>query len=90
MAPATGPQWPATGSPPGHMSDIDHLARTRAQGQDLIGLALGEAVALATSKGFPVRLASEDGTDFILTMDLNLGRINLDVVDGRVVSASAG
>lgn len=87
---STGPQWSPNGALPGQLNDADRLAHTQAQGQDLIGLPLDEAVFRATSDGLSVRLAREDGTDYILTMDLNFGRINLDVVDGRVVAASAG
>ena len=86
----TGPSWAPVESPPSHLSDADQLAQARAQGQDLVGLSVDEAVSLATSNGFVVRLAREDGTDFVLTMDLNFRRINLDVVDGHVVSSSAG
>jgi hypothetical protein len=87
---STGPQWSPTGSPPDNMSDADHLAQARARGQDLIGLPLDDAVAVAMTHGFSIRLAREDGADFILSMDLNVRRINLEVVDGRVFSASAG
>jgi hypothetical protein len=86
----TGPSWPPVGPPPSDVSDADQVAQARAQGHDLVGLSVDEAVSLATSNGFAVRLAREDGTDFALSMDLNFRRINLDVVDGRVVSTSPG
>ena len=87
---ATSPLWSPTGSSPSDTSDADQLALARAQGSALVRLSLEEAIAVATSNGFTVRLGREDGTDFVLTMDLNFRRINLAVSDGRVVSAWAG
>jgi hypothetical protein len=72
-----------------HLSDANQLAHTQAQCHDLIGLSLAQAIDVATSNGLSVRLAREDSTDFILTMDLNLRRINVDITDNRVISASA-
>ena len=41
-------------------------------------LALAAGVANATSQAYVVRLAKEDDSEFVLTMDLNFRRINLE------------
>ena len=91
---STGPQWfPAPDAEPGRWAALTHdqqLEATAAAGEHLVGLALAEAVAHATSDGYVVRLAKQDDSEFVLTMDLNFRRINLEDHNGRVVSASAG
>jgi len=72
------------------MTHDQRLEATATAGEHLVGLALAEAVARATSKGYVVRLAKEDGSEFVLTADHNSRRLNLEVDNGRVVSASAG
>jgi hypothetical protein len=68
----------------------DQLALARTEGQRLVGLPLDEAAATATARGFTVRLARQDATQFVMTMDLSFRRINLEVENGRVVAAFAG
>jgi hypothetical protein len=91
---STGPQWfPAPDAPPEGWAALTHdqrLEATATAGEHLVGLALAEAVAHATSKGYVARLVKKDDSEFVLTMDLNFRRINLEVDNGRVVSASAG
>jgi hypothetical protein len=72
------------------MSPDEQREATAAQGQAIDGLALAEARARATSNGFVVRLVREDSTEFVLTMDLNFRRINLEVEGGRVVATHVG
>jgi hypothetical protein len=81
----TGRTWPAAGPAPVNQSYEDLVAlldRARVQGENLVGLSLDEAVAVATSRGVDVRLAREDETGFVMTMELNFRRINLEVVEG--------
>jgi hypothetical protein len=66
------------------------LEATATAGEHLVGLALAEAVAHATSEGYVVRLAKQDDSEFVLTADHNGRRVNLEVENGRVVSAFAG
>jgi hypothetical protein len=56
-----------------------------------VGLSVDEAVALATSNGSLFgSWRGKTAPRFVLTMDLNLGRINLDLDHGRVVAATVG
>ena len=48
-------------------------------GDQFVGLSLVEAVARATSEGYVVRLAREDGSEFVLTTDLDFRRISIVV-----------
>jgi hypothetical protein len=66
------------------------LKATATAGEHLVGLALAEAVARATSEGYVVRIAKEDGSEFVLTADHNSRRINLDVEGNRVAATSPG
>jgi len=54
----------------------------------VLGKALEEAKALIEESGCMARLASQDGESQMLAMDFRTDRVNLDVEDGKVVSAS--
>jgi beta-lactam-binding protein with PASTA domain len=53
----------------------------------VIGMSFREANAIATAEGFTVRKVAEDGVKFVITAEYDSKRINLDVMDGKVVSA---
>lgn len=57
---------------------------------DYIGLTEIEAAALADSRGVDFRVASIDGEPQMLTMDFIEDRVNVDLVDGVVVSGLLG
>lgn len=57
---------------------------------DYIGLTELEAAALADSRGVEFRVASIDGEAQMLTMDFIEDRVNVDLVDGVVVSGMLG
>lgn len=56
----------------------------------LVGLRQGEAEARAQEAGYTTRIASVDGQPRPLTMDYSVSRINLELVDGKVVSVTVG
>jgi hypothetical protein len=87
---STGLQWPPTGTPQVGLPFEDELARTNARSQELLGLSTEEATRRATEWGYQVRITREDGTSFILTMDLSARRINLAIEHGLVTQAGAG
>lgn len=58
--------------------------------QDVIGMEKQAAIDLIKSKGLKARVRSEDGEAFMGTCDYRMDRINLHIVDGKVVSATKG
>lgn len=54
----------------------------------VLGKALDEAKKLIEGEGCAMRIASQDGESNMMTMDFRSDRINLDIEDGKVVSAS--
>ncbi len=66
------------------------MARTNARSRELLGLTVDKATQLATGWGYQVRIVREDGDWFVLTMDLQSRRINLEIENGLVVQAGAG
>ena len=55
----------------------------------VMGMTKDAAISFIEAEGRDWRIASEDGEFFALTEDYTDGRINLDVVLGLVVGASA-
>lgn len=55
----------------------------------VLGMTKGAAISFIEAEGRDWRIASEDGEFFALTEDYTDGRINLDLVLGLVVGASA-
>jgi hypothetical protein len=55
----------------------------------VMGMTKDEAVSFIESEGLSWRIAFEDGESFALTEDYRDDRINLDLVLGLVVGASA-
>ena len=55
----------------------------------VLGMTKAEAIAFIESKGLTYRIASEDGESFALTEDYTDSRINLDILVGLVVGATA-
>jgi hypothetical protein len=53
-----------------------------------VGLTVAEAEALATERGWTVRVVAEDGERFIVTEDYNTERVNLVVQAGTVTAAA--
>jgi hypothetical protein len=56
----------------------------------LIGLTTEDAIRLIKDNNFISRIAYEDGEHFIITMDICVDRINLEIEEGIVVSAHFG
>lgn len=65
-----------------------HVA-TKVVACQVMGMTKNEAIAYIESKGISYRIASEDGESFALTEDFTDSRINLDILVGLVVGASA-
>lgn len=55
----------------------------------VMGMTKAEAISFIESQGRSWRIATEDGESFALTEDYRDDRINLDLVLGLVVGASA-
>jgi hypothetical protein len=56
----------------------------------LVGLTLDGARTEAAAAGWTVRVVSQDGEDFMVTLDYVEKRANLTVVDGVVTKATEG
>lgn len=65
-----------------------HVA-TKVVACQVLGMTKNEAIAYIKSKDLSYRIASEDGEGFALTEDYTDSRINLDILVGLVVGASA-
>ena len=55
----------------------------------IVGMTKAEAIAFVEAAELSYRLASEDGESFALTEDYTDSRINLEIVYGWVVGATA-
>ncbi len=55
----------------------------------IVGMTKAEAIAFIGDAGLVYRIAYEDGESFALTEDYTDSRINLEIVTGLVVGASA-
>ncbi len=55
----------------------------------IVGMTKAEAIAFIEQAGLVYRIAYEDGESFALTEDYTDSRINLEIVTGLVVGASA-
>lgn len=56
----------------------------------LIGMEKQAALDLCKAEGALVRITSEDGHAFIVTMDYRTDRYNLGIVNGKVTSVRRG
>ena len=65
-----------------------HVA-TKVVACEVMGMTKAEAIAYIESKDLSYRIASEDGESFALTEDYTDSRINLDILVGLVVGATA-
>jgi len=61
-----------------------------AEAESLVGLSETEALELAKTNGWEVRVVSRDGEDFAITMDYRADRVNLTVVDDVVTASTVG
>lgn len=59
-------------------------------GEALVGLTKEEAEEAAAEAGYTVRVTSEDGQMFPMTMDYRTDRINIEVENGVVTRAFVG
>lgn len=71
-------------------SVIDAPALSQEEAVALVGLTEDEAMKVAESNGWVVRVSSRDGEDFQMTMDFVTNRVNLAIVDGKVTGVSVG
>lgn len=67
----------------------DTHIQTKVIACQVMGMTKNEAIAFIETEGRSWRIASEDGEFFALTEDYRDDRINLDLVLGLVVGASA-
>lgn len=67
----------------------DRHVETKVIACKVMGMTKDAAISLIEAEGRSWRIASEDGEFFALTEDYTDGRINLDLVLGLVVGASA-
>jgi hypothetical protein len=65
-----------------------HVA-TKVVACEVMGMTKAEAISYIESKDLSYRIASEDGEGFALTEDYNDSRINLDIMVGLIVGATA-
>ena len=67
----------------------DNHIQTKVLACQVMGMTKAEAISFIEAEGRSWRIASEDGEFFALTEDYRDDRINLDLVLGLVVGASA-
>jgi hypothetical protein len=65
-----------------------HVA-TKVVACEVMGMTKAEAISYIESKDLSYRIASEDGEGFALTEDYTDSRINLDIMVGLIVGATA-
>jgi hypothetical protein len=65
-----------------------HVA-TKVVACQIMGMTKAEAITYIESKGLAYRIAFEDGEGFALTEDYSDSRINLEILVGLIVGASA-
>ncbi len=65
-----------------------HVA-TKVVACQVLGMTKAEAISYIESKELSYRIASEDGESFMLTEDYSDSRINLEILIGIVVGATA-
>jgi len=56
--------------------------------EDLVGLMVEDAYARAEEMGLHVREVGVDGECAMVTMDLRDDRVNIEIVDGKVIAAA--
>jgi outer membrane lipoprotein SlyB len=64
--------------------------RTRAVGGQLVGLHLHDANELAARSGCRLRVVRRDGKGLVVTAELDLSRINVEIEGDIVVESSSG
>jgi len=64
-------------------------AQTKLVGCQVIGMSKAAAISYIENADLAVRIASEDGESFAMTEDYSDSRINLEILVGLVVSATA-
>lgn len=57
---------------------------------DLEGRSKNNAISKLTLDGYDYRIVREDNTNYMITCDFNLHRINLEIEDDIVVIAGIG
>jgi len=55
-----------------------------------IGLAEADALSQIQADGLRARIVGRDGQEFMRTMDLQSGRVNLVIAAGKVITAYIG
>ena len=64
-------------------------AETKLVGCQVVGMSKQEAIAYLKNENLTVRIASEEGESFAMTEDYSDSRINLEILVGLVVAATA-
>ena len=72
------------------LPDLSIAPQTQALADSLPGMSEADAVAAIEAAGLSVRITARDGEDFPITMDYRPDRIDLQIADGRVVTATIG
>ena len=65
-------------------------ALAQAAADKVVGLTAAEAEKALSEAGLIYRVISEDGQPNPVTMDFRVDRVNVVLVDGKVVSATVG
>ena len=84
---SSDPETPEPGA------DLDRSPQepSEAAAEELVGLPEDVATEIAVDRGWtPVRVTSRDGESFPITADFVSNRLNIDVEDAVVTSASFG
>ena len=58
--------------------------------ESLIGKSLEEAISLASSNGYSIRILREDKENYYSTFDLNFWRINIEIDNKKIKNISIG
>ena len=58
--------------------------------EEVVGMFKYDAIIKIEAANFKARISAEEGEEFIVTMDYNPERFNLEIVDGKVVKVSRG
>ena len=72
------------------LPDLSVAPETQALADSLPGMSEVDAVAAIEKAGLTSRITSRDGEDFPITMDYRPDRLDLQIVNGKVTSATIG
>jgi YD repeat-containing protein len=68
--------------------EYSHLKMENEDIVGIVGMTVDNAKVLLASRGKVLRVTMEDGEAYMVTWDLQLNRVNVEVKDGKVVRIS--